>query len=484
VSQAAPALALAGITKRFGQLAALDGADLVVHSGTVHAVLGENGAGKTTLMRIAFGLLAPDAGQIAVRGVPVCFASPGDAIASGIGMVHQHFTNVGAMTVAENIALGRHGLLHLRDVVEELAMIGRRTGLVLDPDSRAGDLSVSAQQRLEIVKALTRDATILILDEPTAVLAPAEIEDLLRWIRRFVDSGGTVLMITHKLREALAVSDTVTVLRRGRTVMTSLATEIDLTSLATAMVGKASLGSMHTPEVASVASVLSTALPLVRAKGMTLVNERGAAVLYDAAFEIHPGEIVGIAAVEGSGQRELLRALAGRLHPMSGTLERPRSVGFVPEDRHRDALVLDFSATANIALRGAGARRGRMHWGLERDRAARLIDTFNVRGAAETPARQLSGGNQQKLVLARELEGEPDLLVVENPTRGLDIRATEAVHANIRAAASRSAAVVIYSSDLDEVLSLATRMLVVHAGRLVETDLNREAVGRAMLGAA
>jgi simple sugar transport system ATP-binding protein len=481
VSQPAPALSLSGITKRFGQLVALDGADLIVHAGTVHAVLGENGAGKTTLMRVAFGLLMPDTGRISVRGVPVGFTSVGDAIARGIGMVHQHFTNVGAMTVAENVALGRHGLLHQGRVVEELSIVGRRTGLALDPAARAEDLPVSAQQRLEIVKALTRDATILILDEPTAVLAPTEVEDLLRWIRQFANSGGTVVMITHKLREALAVSDTVTVLRRGRAVMTSLAAETNPASLATAMVGEASVASTPRP---GLPPAVSTAHPLVHADGITLANERGVVVLRDATFVIQAGEIVGIAAVEGSGQHELLRALAGRLHPVSGVLNRPGSVGFVPEDRHRDALVPDFSVAANVALRGVGLQRGRMRWRLVRERAARLIDAFDVRGTPDTPGRHLSGGNQQKLVLARELDGGPDLLVVENPTRGLDIRATEAVHAHIRAAASWSAAVVIYSSDLDEVLSLATRMFVLHAGHLEETSLDREAVGRAMLGAA
>ena len=468
------ALLLSGITKRFGRLTALDDASLVVRAGTVHALLGENGAGKTTLMRIAFGLLAPDKGELAVGGAPVRLGSPADAIARGIGMVHQHFTNVGPMTVAENIALGGRGRLRTRDIVDRLVTIGRRTGLELDPGVRAEQLSVGGQQRLEIVKALVRDARILILDEPTAVLAPAEADDVLRWLRAFAESGGTAVLITHKLREALSVADAVTVLRHGRTVMTSPATSTDERSLALAMVGG---------DVREDAPPLAT-LPersSVRAERLTLTSTHGGAALREASFEIRSGEIVGIAAVEGSGQRELLRALAGRRAVQTGTLERPDPVGFVPEDRH-DALVLDFSVAENVALRGAGARRGRIQWRSLRARVASLIDAFDIRGNPETPARYLSGGNQQKLVLARELDGKPNLLIVENPSRGLDVRATAAVHGYIRTAAQHGAAVVIYASDLDEVLSLATRVFVLHGGRLRETPLNREAIGRAMLG--
>ncbi len=469
------ALSLSGITKRFARVTALDGASLVVEPGTVHAVLGENGAGKTTLVRIAFGLLAPDAGQIAVRGRPVRFASAADAIAQGIGMVHQHFTNVGAMTVAENVALGGRGRLRERDTVDTLTAVGRRTGLTLDPTIRAEELPVGGQQRLEIVKALARDASILILDEPTAVLAPDEANDLLRWLRGFASGGGTVVIITHKLPEALGVADAVTVLRHGRTVMTSPAGATDAPTLALAMVGE------DMRESAAPTSSPTTGVA-VRVEGLTLTTARDIVAVRDASFGVRGGEIVGIAAVEGSGQRELVRALAGRIQARSGTIERPHDVGFVPEDRQRDALVLDLSVAENVALRGAGARRGRMRWRAQRPHVAALIADFDVRGTPETPVRHLSGGNQQKLVLARELESAPELLVVENPTRGLDIRATAAVHGYLRAAARRGAAVVVYSSDLDEVLSLASRMLVLHAGRVRETIVDRDVVARAMLG--
>lgn len=470
-----PALSLTGITKRFGRVTALENVDLVIEAGSVHAVLGENGAGKTTLMRIAFGLVTPDAGQVVVHGTPIRMTSAARAIACGIGMVHQHFTNVGAMTVAENVALGGHGRLREREIAERVTTIGRQLGLVLDPASRAGDLPVGAQQRLEIVKSLVRNARILILDEPTAVLAPAEAGDLLTWLRAFAESGGAVVLITHKLREALAVADDVTVLRRGRTVMATRARSTDARSVALAMVG---VDVLESPP----AFLPTGGAPLVRANGVTLSNDRGVPVVRNATFEARGGEIVGIAAIEGSGQQELLRALAGRARPTGGTLVRPGAVGFVPEDRHRDALVLDFSITENVALREAHVRRGRMNWALLRKRTQALIDAFDVRGTPETRVRHLSGGNQQKLVLARELDGEPGLLVVENPTRGLDVRATAAVHGFIRDAARRGGAVVIHSTDLDEVVSLATRVFVLHDGHLRETPVNRDIVGRAMLG--
>jgi simple sugar transport system ATP-binding protein len=480
------ALSLSGITKRFGRLTALDDVAFVVRAGTVHALLGENGAGKSTLMRIAFGLLAPDAGQIAVNGVPVRLTSAAEAIARGIGMVHQHFTNVGAMTVAENIALGGRGLVRGHAVLDRLGEIARRTGLALDPDTRAEDLSVGGQQRLEIVKALTRDARILILDEPTAVLSPSEADELLAWLREFVGTGGTVVLITHKLREALGIADDVTVLRQGRIVTSGPAASTDAATLAAAMVG----GRNGEDLPGARRDVVGPTAPgppnrtIVRAAALTVANERGSPVLRDASFEILSGEIVGVAAVEGSGQHELLRALAGRTPPRAGSLDRPATVGFVPEDRHRDALVLDLSVAENVALRNPATRRGRVPWRSVRERTANLLRAFDVRGTPEMPARHVSGGNQQKLVLARELDGGPDLLVVDNPTRGLDIRATAAIHEHIRAAATRGAAIVVYSSDLDEVLSLATRIFVLHAGRLHETKVNRDAVARAMLGAA
>jgi simple sugar transport system ATP-binding protein len=317
---------------------------------------------------------------------------------------------------------------------------------------------------------------VLILDEPTAVLAPNEIEELLRWIRGFVDAGNSVVLITHKLHEALAVADDITVLRRGRVVLHGRADSFDIGALTRALLGEESESSEQAP-------VPTAGAEVVAAHAISIVGDRGAWAIRDATFAVRSGDIVGIAAVEGAGQHELLRALAGRASIASGTLQLPNAIGFVPEDRHRDALVLEFTTTENLTLKSAGQRRGRIRWSSQRERTRLAIAANDVRGGNEaTPIRALSGGNQQKLILARELADDPELVVVENPTRGLDIRATRAVHDRLRAVAAAGAGVVVYSSDLDEVLSLATRVLVVHAGVVSETTRDRDTVGRAMLG--
>lgn len=473
------ALRLAGVTKRFGSVTAVDAASLTAFSGSVHAVLGENGAGKSTLMRVAFGLLRPDAGSIEVDGVPRAFRSPGDAIAAGLGMVHQHFTNVPAMTVAENVALGGHGRFTTAGAARTLEALGERTGLRLDPSARVGDLSVGAQQRLEILKALAHSARILILDEPTAVLAPAEADDLLRWLRSFADAGNAVVMITHKLREALRIADSVTVMRRGRVVLDAPADTLDAEALAQAVVGGAAPSGAGAPAACEAGHVVA------RLNGVSVADENEIVRVRDAHLAVRSGEILGIAAVEGSGHRELIRALASRVAVGAGEAELPEEVGYIPEDRHADALILDFSQTENVVLRNAGERRGVIDWPREEENTRALSQAFDVRGAnPEAAARSLSGGNQQKLVLGRELSGRPTLIVAENPTRGLDIKASADVFDSLRAAASVGAAVVLYSSDLDEVLSLATRMVVVHAGSVREVPMDREVVGRAMLGVA
>ena len=499
-----PALELEDISKHFGAVAALSEVSFRVEAGQVHALLGENGAGKTTLMHVAFGLVAPDAGTIRVRGARIAIASPSDAIAAGIGMVHQHFTLVPAMTVAENLVLGGHGILRPEAMTATVRKIADATGFALEPDVLVETLAVGAQQRVEIAKALTRQARILILDEPTAVLAPAETEDLLRWIRGFADAGNAVVLITHKLHEALAVADTVTVLRQGRAVYAGAAPDTSARELIVAMIGEEATaareigpGAVLSANHAS-AVVESTADVILTARNVTVRDERGAVRLRDASLIVRAGEIVGVAGIEGAGQRELLRALAGRVGVESGSVDRPPRVGFVPEDRHRDAVLLDRSLTDNVALRGAGKRRGRMPWRALRAWTQSLMRDFDVRApSAESAMRILSGGNQQKLVLAREMTepaGEPLArgasgtvrlaLIVENPTRGLDVRATSEVHGRLRAARDRGLAIVMYSSDLDEVLALATRVVVVHAGALSEVAVDREAVGRAMLGAA
>lgn len=491
----AAVLTLTGITKRFGATTALDDVSFAVRPATVHALLGENGAGKSTLMRIAFGLAAPDAGEVLAGEPSRRITSAAGAIDARLGMVHQHFTNVPAMTVAENVALGGRGALDRRAATASVADIGRRTGLVLDPHALAESLSVGAQQRLEIVKALARHARTLILDEPTAVLAPQETAELLTWLRAFASDGNAVVLITHKLREALAIADDVTVLHRGRVVRSGPAAGVTLESLSAALLGAASQARdamalepdtlIERRKSTRGASGDANEPPVIAARGISIVDERGVTRVHDATFDIRPSEIVGVAAIEGSGQHELLRVLAGRMSVTAGTLERAASPGFVPEDRHRDALVLDFSLTENVALRGAGERHGRLHWSTLRSAATDLVGLFDVRGGdVSTPARALSGGNQQKLVMARELAGSPALLVVENPTRGLDIRATHDVHERLRDAAAGGAAVVVFSSDLDEVLMLATRVLVVHSGHVRACPRDRDTVGRAMLGVA
>jgi simple sugar transport system ATP-binding protein len=470
-------LALLGITKHFGKVLALDDVSLEVRPGTVHALLGENGAGKSTLMRVAFGMLEPDRGGVSLDGVTRRFSSPADAIAAGIGMVHQHFTNVPAMTVAENVALGGAGQFSADRAAQRVREIGERTGLVLDPAARAESLPVGAQQRLEIVKALNRDASILILDEPTAVLAPAESDDLLKWLRAFASSGRSVVLITHKLREAFSIADDVTVLRRGRRIVSSPVATLTMEAATGALLG-------DVPPRESMTG-LAAAGDVVAEIRASLTDERGVALLDDVRLAVRAGEVVGVAGVEGAGHRELLRLLAGRARASSGSVIVTGDIGFIPEDRHHDALVLEFSQSENVALRGSGARTGLMDWNSERERTERLAKEFDVRGGSpRDPVRDLSGGNQQKLVLGRELDGGPMLVVAENPTRGLDIRATRDVHARLREAAANGAGVGVYSSDLDEVLSIATRVVVMHGGRLHDVGMDREAVGRAMLGVA
>ena len=484
-----PALALQGIDKRFGATRALTSASLRVRPGTVHALLGENGAGKSTLMRITYGMERPDAGVIQVRGVTVRLNRPADAIALGIGMVHQHFTLVPVMTVAENVALGGHGMLDVQRTIARLRELSERTGFALDPHVRVEQLSVAAQQRVEIAKALMHDARLLVLDEPTAVLPPSESATLLRWLRRFADEGNAVVLITHKLGEALSVADDLTVLRRGRTVLSVPAAQVSAASLTDAMIGTTDVHKLDTREPDDRPREGDPARRAVfRAAGVTVVDSTGTVRVRDASFVIGAGEIVGIAGVEGAGQRELLRALAGRLPVTSGILERPKVVGFVPEDRHRDAVLLDRPLVENVALRGAGVRRGVIDWNALGARTESLMRTFDVRAAgSRAPMRTVSGGNQQKLVLARELSADADVearaIVVENPTRGLDVRAAAEIHDRLRCDRDSGAAVAAYSSDIDEILQLASRVLVVYAGTVRESPVDREAIGRLMLGA-
>ena len=478
--RASPEVVLSGITKRFGAVTALDRVDLRLMRGRIHALLGENGAGKSTLMAVLFGLVRPDQGSLRIDGADVAFRSPRDAIAAGIGMVQQHFAHVAAFTVAENVALGGQGRYDPTAAAEQVRAAAATAGLALDAGARVGDLPIEAQQRVEIVRALARGARLLILDEPTAVLAPAEATELLAWLRRFADEGGTVALVTHKVREALEVADDITVLCAGRRITTGLASTFTPATLTAAMFSETGqLSELRapvppaTPERRVVASV----------RGLSLRGPRGEPRVSDATFTIEAGEIVGVAGVEGAGHAELLRALAGVQAPFAGTIDLPPEVSFVPADRHRDALVLDFPLFENLALRHVGQQSGVVDWPAVRRRTRQVLHAFDVRAGSErSRANTLSGGNQQRFILGRELELRPQLLVAENPTRGLDLRATHAIQSRLREAAASGAAVVLYSSDLDEVLALAGRILVVHRGVVREVSLDRDAVARAMVG--
>jgi ABC-type uncharacterized transport system ATPase subunit len=481
---APPALALRGIRKRFGSVQALHGADFTLMPGELHALLGQNGAGKTTLMHVAYGLVRPDAGTIQVRGRSRTIASPRAARAAGIGMVHQHFTSVPAMTVAENIALAAGWGVRPDRLRARVRELGERVGLPLDPDAVAGRLSVALKQRLEIVKALAADATILLLDEPTAVLAPGEGDELLRIVRAFTASGGSAVLITHKLDEALAVADRITVLRRGAVVFEGDAEGRTADGIAEAMIGADGVGSVAAVEVRGHPD--APGRPLVRLEELEVPRETGYGIaVRHASLVVRGGEIVGVAAVEGSGQRELLRVVAGRLVRLRGRREVAGPVGFIPEDRTTEGLIPQLTLTENVVLGSRQddpwVRRGRVDWRVARKRTATLLKEFGVVAPGpDARAGSLSGGNQQKLVLARELARDPRVLVAENPTRGLDLHATASIHARLRDAARAGAAVLIYSSDLDEVLALADRVVVLSRGQLTDVSLD---ASRAEIGA-
>jgi simple sugar transport system ATP-binding protein len=403
-------------------------------------------------------------------------------------MVHQHLTSIPALTVAENVALAAGWPVAPGRLRRQVGELCDRVGLPLDPDETAGRLSVGLKQRLEIVKALAADARVLLLDEPTAVLAPGEVAELFRVVRRFTDAGGAAVLITHKLAEARGGADRVTVLRRGAVALSGPASAYDHAALAAAMIGE-DLSRAPAPVAAS-RSVGEAAL--VSARAIDVPREGGYGIaIREASFEVRAGEIAGVAAVEGNGQRELLRAVAGRLRPLRGRLEVAAPVGFIPEDRTTEGLIPELSLTENVVL---GTTPGdswiagmRLDWPRARARTAELLEEFSVVAPGpDAPAAALSGGNQQRVVIARELARRPSVVVAENPTRGLDLRATEEVHLRLRGAAAGGAAVLFHSSDLDEVLSVAGRVFVVTRGTLIEVPAgaSRAEVGALMLGGA
>lgn len=489
LSRVPPVLELAGIQKRFGSVQALRGADFVLSAGEVHALLGENGAGKSTLMHVAYGLVRPDGGEVRVNGMAHSVSSPREARRLGIGMVHQHFTAVPALTVAENVALTAGWTVRPSELRDRTRTLSERVGLPLEPDQRAGRLSVALKQRLEIVKALAADARILLLDEPTAVLAPAEAEELLKVIRAFTLSGGSAVLITHKLDEALRAADRVTVLRQGTVTYAGPRAAQTLESLARAMIGP----SPDLPFI-SIAGARRQPKPqtgpnLIRVDSLEVSRESGYGIaVRHGSLAVQAGEIVGLAAVEGNGQRELLRAVAGRIMPLRGRLEVARPIGFIPEDRTSEGLIPELNLTENVVLGLGNAapwiQQGRVRWRQARARTGELLEEFGiVASGPDATAGSLSGGNQQKLVVARELSRRPAVLVAENPTRGLDVAAAAAIHARIRAAAQTGTAVLFHSSDLDEVLHLAQRVVVMARGVMVEVPFtaSRAEVGSMML---
>jgi general nucleoside transport system ATP-binding protein len=494
-------LELKGITRRFGSLVANDQIDLSVAPGQVHALLGENGAGKTTLMNVLYGLLQPDEGQILLDGQAVRFHSPKDAIAAGIGMVHQHFMLVPVFTVAENVTLGieetrRLGLLDRRKTRKDVRELSRRYGLQVDPDALVENLPVGIQQRVEIIKALVREATVLILDEPTAVLTPAETEDLFRIIRQLKDGGTSIVFISHKLKEVQAIADTITVLRRGAVVgqRPPSASEEDLASL---MVGR-NVQLRVSKQAAKPGDVVLDVADL------TVADQTGRVWVNGMSFQVRAGEILGVAGVQGNGQTELCEALLGLRPATAGTValngadlthatpaqRLHAGIAYVPEDRQEDGLIGDFSVADNMVLdqysRPPFASGIRLNLGAIAANAAERVREFDVRTAsAQVPVSTLSGGNQQKVILARELGHEHKVLVASQPTRGLDVGSIEFVHRRIVEQRDKGVAVLIVSAELDEIYALADRIAVMYEGRITgirPPTVPAEELGRLMAG--
>lgn len=483
---------LHNIAKRYGSTVALAGASLIARPGTLHALLGENGAGKTTLLKVASGLTSADAGTIIHRGHTVRWRTRAEALSAGVSIVQQHFSLVPAMTVAENVALANTGIFTRFSVdaaAADVRRLGAAVGLDLDPGAIVGTLPVPAQQRVEIVKAIAHGAPVLILDEPTAVLSPGESESLFDWLREFAATGRTVIVITHRIREAMRYADAITVLRGGKTVFVTDGPFRDEGPILSAILGdtrEAADGTAIPLTKPSPAAARATDAAAIALTNVSVTDQHGVLRLRDVNCVIRPGEVVGVAGVEGAGQRELLRVLAGRLPASRGTVVvHDKLVGFIPEDRQREALIPEFSLAENFALRHGGARRGLMRWSTITANTAAAMQRAEVRAtSAQSPAWTLSGGNQQRFVFARELSDTPRVIVAENPTRGLDIRAAAEMVRRLRDARDAGAAVVVYSSDIDEIIALADRALVCFGGTVREVPVSVEAIGSAMVGAS
>ena len=497
-----PMMEMRGITKRFPGVLANDNVDFDVMAGEVHTLLGENGAGKSTLMKILYGLYQADEGEIMLNGMPEIIDSPTTAIEHNIGMIHQHFMLVETLTVAENVALGlpssRGALTDLDVVSEHIVELGGKYGLHLDPSAVVWQLAVGQKQRVEIIKALYRDAHLLILDEPTAVLTPQEVDQLFETLRQLTADGRGLIFISHKLHEVLALSDRITVLRQGRVTGHATPEGATRSSLAEMMVGREVKLAPDKPEV-------HVADPALVIKGLEVFGDRGLVAVDDFELEVRSGEIMGIAGVSGNGQRELAEAIAGLRNVSKGSIEvagadvtnkRPievRDVGlaYVPEGRMKDGCIAAFTVSENILLIDHRderfLNRGLFDFGAIREHSQGLVDEYAVKTPTlETPARSLSGGNIQKLILARELSGTPTVLVASQPTRGVDIGAAEYIHERLVAQREEGTAILVISEDLDEVFGLSDRIAVMYEGQVMgivdPATATREEVGLMMAG--
>ena len=490
------------ITKIFGQFVANDKINLHLRRGEIHALLGENGAGKSTLMNMLAGLLEPTSGEIAVNGQVVKLDSPSKAASLGIGMVHQHFMLVEAFTVAENIILGseitKNGVLDIKKAIKEIKELSEKYGLAVDPSAKIEDISVGAQQRVEILKTLYRGADILIFDEPTAVLTPAEIDELMIIMKNLVKEGKSIILITHKLDEIRAVSDRVTVIRRGKSIETVEIAGATNQDLAEMMVGRSVSFTTEKNPPQPKEVILSI-------KDLVVNENRGIPAVKNLSLDVRAGEIVGIAGIDGNGQSELIQAITGLRRVKSGTINikgkdvvglPPRKitemkVSHVPEDRHRDGLVLDLTISENIALqtyyKEPLSKNGILNYTNIHNYARKLMEEFDVRAANDyVPASALSGGNQQKAIIAREVDRDPDLLIVSQPTRGLDFGAIEYIHKRLIGERDKGKAVLVVSFELDEILNLSDRIAVIHDGKIqgivTPAETNKQELGILMAG--
>ena len=499
----APVLEMRNICKRFPGVIANDNVTFDLRRGEVHTLLGENGAGKSTLMNILYGMQQPDAGEIRLHGKPVRLHSPADAISHGIGMIHQHFMLVPTLTVAENVALGlrssRHPLTSLKAVSRRIEELAEKYRLQVDPRARIWQLAVGQRQRVEIIKALYRDASILILDEPTAVLTPPEVDDLFITFKQMAENGRSMIFISHKLHEVLHLSDRITVLRHGRVTGETSPAATSSSRLATMMVGRE-------VQLTQKKSKVAMGTPLLTVKGLFALGDQGTDAVRGLDLQVKGGEIVGIAGVSGNGQRELAESISGLRKSRAGTIRingtplpsacpksaRRAGLAYVPEERMRDGAIGDFNISENLILLEHNERKfchrsGILRFARIKEHCSRLVEEFKVKTPnLETPTRHLSGGNIQKLILARELSGNPRVLIASQPTRGVDIGAAEYIHQRLLEQRNHGTATVVISEDLDEILALSDRIAVMYEGRIMGIvdgkDASREEIGLMMAG--